>query len=70
MFNSVLADASTTNLSTFVDAIKAALTDFTTANLSTVLVAGVGVAASLVVAWFAYRFIIRKVSGAMKKGRL
>lgn len=62
--------AEVTTLSTFVDAIKAALTDFTTANLSTVLVAGVGVAASLVVAWFAYRFIIRKVSGAMKKGRL
>lgn len=65
-----LAIAEVTSLSTFVDAIKAALTDFTTANLSTVLVAGVGVAASLVVAWFAYRFIIRKVSGAMKKGRL
>ena len=68
MLNTVIAEVTT--LSTFVDAIKAALTDFTTANLSTVLVAGVGVAASLVVAWFAYRFIIRKVSGAMKKGRL
>lgn len=68
MINSAIAEV--TSLSTFVDAIKAALTDFTTANLSTVLVAGVGVAASLVVAWFAYRFIIRKVSGAMKKGRL
>lgn len=68
MINTAIAEV--TSLSTFVDAIKAALTDFTTANLSTVLVAGVGVAASLVVAWFAYRFIIRKVSGAMKKGRL
>lgn len=68
MFNLVIAEVTT--LSSFVDAIKAALTDFTTANLSTVLVAGVGVAAGLVVAWFAYRFIIRKVSGAMKKGRL
>lgn len=68
MLNTAIAEV--TSLSTFVDAIKAALTDFTTANLSTVLVAGVGVAASLVVAWFAYRFIIRKVSGAMKKGRL
>ena len=65
-----LAIAEVTTLSTFVDAIKSALTDFTTANLSTVLVAGVGVSAGLVVAWFAYRFIIRKVSGAMKKGRL
>lgn len=65
-----LAIAEVTTLSTFVDAIKAALTDFTTSNLSTVLVAGVGVSAGLVVAWFAYRFIIRKVSGAMKKGRL
>ena len=65
-----LTIAEVTTLSTFVDAIKAALTDFTTSNLSTVLVAGVGVSAGLVVAWFAYRFIIRKVSGAMKKGRL
>lgn len=70
MMNNVLADATTGTLSTFVDAIKAALTDFTTTNLSTVLVAGVTVSAGLVVAWFAYRFIIRKVSGAMKKGRL
>ena len=59
-----LAIAEVTTLSTFVDAIKAALTDFTTSNLSTVLVAGVGVSAGLVVAWFAYRFIIRKVSYA------
>lgn len=68
MLNLVIAEVS--GLSTFIQAIKAALTDFTTANLSTVLVAGVSVAAGLVVAWFAYRFIIRKVSGAMKKGRL
>lgn len=68
MMYNVIAEVTT--LSTFVDAIKAALTDFTTGNLSTVLVAGVGVSAGLVVAWFAYRFIIRKVSGAMKKGRL
>lgn len=68
MMYNVIAEVTT--LSTFVDAIKAALTEFTTGNLSTVLVAGVGVSAGLVVAWFAYRFIIRKVSGAMKKGRL
>lgn len=57
-------------LSTFIESIKGGLTDFTTGNLGTVLVAGITVAAGLVVAWFAYRFIVRKVSGAMKKGKL
>lgn len=60
----------TTGLSTFIESIKGGLTDFTTGNLGTVLVAGITVAAGLVVAWFAYKFIVRKVSGAMKKGKL
>ena len=60
----------TTALSTFLTSITGALTDFSTANLGTVLVAGVGVAGGLVIAWFGYRFIVRKVSGALKKGKL
>lgn len=54
----------------FVTSITGALGDFSTGTLSTVLVAGLGVTAGLVIAWFAYRFIKRKVSGAMKKGSL
>lgn len=57
-------------LSTFITSITGALSDFTTANLGTILVAALGVTAALAIAWFAYRFIVRKVSGAMKKGKL
>lgn len=60
----------TTALSSFLDTIKTALADFTTTNLATVLVAALGITAALAIAWFAYRFIVRKVSGAMKKGKL
>lgn len=66
----VMADTGASGLDAFITAIKGALTDFTTTNLSTVLVAGVAVAAGLVIAWFAYRFIMRKVSAAMKNGKL
>lgn len=59
-----------TALSTFLTSITGAMADFSTANLGTILVAGVGVAGGLVIAWFGYRFIVRKVSGAMKKGKL
>lgn len=57
-------------LSTFLTSITGALADFSTGNLATILVAGVGVAGGLVIAWFGYRFIVRKVSGALKKGKL
>ncbi len=57
-------------LSTFLTSITGALTDFSTANLGTILVSGIGVAGGLVIAWFGYRFVVRKVSGALKKGKL
>lgn len=57
-------------LDTFITTIKGALTDFTTGNLAKVLVAGVGVAAGLVICWFAFKFIKRKVMGALNKGGL
>lgn len=57
-------------LSTFISSITGALTEFTTANLATILVAALGITVSLAIAWFAYRFIVRKVSGAMKKGKI
>lgn len=58
------------DLGTFIDAIKGALADFTTTNLSTILVAALSVTVGLAIAWFAFRFIKRKISGAMKSGRL
>lgn len=57
-------------LSTFISSITGALTDFSTANLGTILVAALGITVVLALAWFAYRFIVRKVSGAMKKGKI
>lgn len=58
------------NLSTFITSITGALSDFTVTNLGTILVAALGITATLAIGWFAYRFIVRKVSGAMKKGKL
>lgn len=59
-----------TNLSTFITTITGALSDFTTTTLGTVLVAALGITCGLAIAWFAYRFIVRKVSGALKKGKI
>ena len=60
----------TTDLDTFIQTIKGALSDFTSANLAKILVAGLGVSAALFLAWFGYRWVVRKVSGGIKKGRL
>ena len=59
-----------TGLSTFLSSITGALTEFTTGNLATILVSALGITVGLALAWFAYRFIVRKVSGAMKKGKI
>ena len=59
-----------TGLSTFITTITGALTDFSTSNLGAILVAALGITAGLAIAWFAYRFIVRKVSGALKKGKI
>lgn len=57
-------------LSTFITSITGALTEFNVTNLGTVLGAALGITVTLAIAWFAYRFIVRKVSGAMKKGKI
>lgn len=62
--------AVSTDTSTFIQTITGALGDFSTANLATILVAALGLTVVLAIAWFAYRFIVRKVSGAMKKGKI
>lgn len=54
----------------FITTITGALADFTTTTLGSVLVAALGITAGLAIAWFAYRFIVRKVSGALKKGKM
>lgn len=59
-----------TDLDTFITTIKGALADLTITNLAKILVAGLGISAGLFLAWFGYRWVIRKVSGGIKKGRL
>lgn len=65
------ADAgATTDLDTFLNTIKGGLADLTTANLGKILLAALGVTVGLFLAWFGYRWVVRKVSGGIKKGRL
>lgn len=59
-----------TALESFMSSITGALADFSVSNLGTVLVAALGITAGLAIAWFAYRWISRKVAGALKKGRI
>lgn len=58
------------DLSSFISSIKGALSDFTTTNLATILVAALSLTAGLAIAWFAYRFIRGKVSSALRRGKL
>lgn len=55
-------------LSTFISQVTGALADFSSTNLGLILVAALGITVTLALAWFAYRFIVRRVSKAMKKG--
>lgn len=78
MFNKMIASVTalaaetgvTTDLDTFITTIKGALADLTTSNLAKVLIAGLGISAGLFLAWFGYRWVVRKVSGGIQKGRL
>lgn len=60
----------TSDLDTFLTTIKGGLADLTTANLGKILIAALGVTVTLFLAWFGYRWVVRKVSGGIKKGRL
>ena len=66
----ITMETGASGLSSFITSITGALADFTTSNLGTVLIAALGITGGLAIAWFAYKFIVRKVSGAMKKGKM
>lgn len=55
-------------LTAAIGSITGALTDFSSANVVSVIVAGLGVAVPLVLVWFAFRFIYKKAKGALKRG--
>lgn len=67
----MLAEATTAvNVGDMITTITGAFGDFTPTNLLLFVVAGVGIAAGLVLAWFGVRYLTRKLMGALKKGRL
>lgn len=51
-----------------VTAITGALTEFSVANVVSVITAGLGIAVPLVLIWFAFRFIYKKAKGGLKRG--
>lgn len=58
----------TSALTTAIGSITGALTEFSTANVASVIVAGLGIAVPLVLVWFAFRFIYKKAKGALRRG--
>lgn len=56
-------------LTGFLDSVKTGFIEYSTANLGKVIIFGLVVACSLVMVWFAYRFIKRKVTKSVFKGR-
>lgn len=58
----------TSALTAAIGSITGALTDFSTANVASVIVAALGIAVPLVLVWFAFRFIYRKAKVALKRG--
>lgn len=58
----------TSALTAAIGSITGALTDFSTVNVASVIVAGLGVAVPLVLVWFAFRFIYKKAKVALKRG--
>lgn len=60
----------TMTTSSFITSITGALGEFSVDTLSTVLIAALGITVGLAIAWFAYRFIVRKVQKALRKGSL
>lgn len=65
-----VAETVPTDLDTFLTTIKGGLADLSVTNLGKILVAALGVTVILFLCWFGYRWVVRKVSGGIKKGKL
>ena len=77
MFNAIsakvaalAAETGASDLDTFINTIKGGLTDLTSGNLAKILVAALGITVALFLAWFGYKWVVRKVSSGIKKGKL
>lgn len=53
-----------------VSGVSAGLTDLSVSNISTLVAGGLAIAVPLFLTWWGIRYIVRKASGALKKGRL
>lgn len=68
-------DSSTPSVSYDASSVTGDITEmlssvFSVGNLKTIIIAALGITVGLIIFWFAYRFISRKVVKAMKKGSL
>lgn len=70
MFNFLTGTAAAVDMSGLVSSVTGMLGDFSTANLITLLTAGIGICAGLVLLWFGFNYLKRKLMGALKKGKL
>lgn len=58
------------SLSGWLTSITGALTDFSVENVISILVAILAITVPFAIFWFAYRLVTRKVSKAMRKGKI
>lgn len=56
---------SVTAMEAVINAVKTSLAEFSTANLTQVIVAGLALAVPLILGWFAFRWIFGKAKGAL-----
>lgn len=65
-----LAETTPVDVTNVTTTIKGAFSDFSVANLLIILTAGISVAAGLFLCWFGYRWLVRRITAALRKGRL
>ena len=58
------------SLNEFLSSIIAGVKDFSVANLQHIILLTLAATVGLCIAWFGYRFVIRKVQKALHKGSL
>lgn len=64
------ATTTAVDMSALLDGVTGSLSDFSTGNATKIIVAGVGIAAGLVLLWFGFNYVKRKLMGALRKGKL
>lgn len=63
-----MGEGGASTVTALITGVTGALSEFSTTNLTSVIVAGLGIAVPLVLGWFAFRWIYKKAKGALKKG--